>query len=131
MPFEKAHTGAEEYQRGQDKLEIPAVLHPDGFHYKHMHRRNEVRSHLKNEYWKCENGCQNNILFQLNRFRVALVGLCFLLNVAACLIKRTRFIARFFNRLYQISDCDLSCKLNMRALSCEVDAGARNARNRA
>lgn len=104
MPFlKKAHTRAEEDKCCQHKLEIPAVLHSNRVHDEHVQRWNDMRSHFKNENRQGQNRSKDDVLFQLKRFRIALVRLRFLLGIVACLFKRTRFIARGFNRLDKIT----------------------------
>ncbi len=83
-----------------------------------------MRSHFKNENRQGQNRSKDDVLFQLKRFRIALVRLRFLLGIAACLFKRTRFIARGFNRLDKITKRHLASQFDMSAFGREINAGA-------
>ncbi len=127
--LEKAHTGAKQHHCGEHELEIPAVLHSDRVHDEHVHSRNDMRSHFKNENRQRQNCGKDNALLQFCSFCIALVRLRFLRRIAARFIKRTGFVTCSLDCLDKVTERHLTRKLYMCTLCRKIDTGARYARN--
>ncbi len=82
MPFsEEPQTWAEEHERGEYELQIPALLHADLFHDEHMDRGHEMRPHFQHEHGYRQDGGNGEADLEAAQFGFTPVGLALFLRL--------------------------------------------------